>query len=628
MLMLVLLMWRCVTDLTSILEFETRGGVAILTLAQGPVNAIGRALRENLSNALNAADQDPQVTAVVLNGRGAHFSLGADIAEFGGPTDEQTTARMSASGPSLGALCRQIELMRKPVIAAMHGHAIGEGLELCLACHYRLADDTAHMAFPEVTFGMMPSGGATQRLPRLVGAEQALQLLLDAQPIGAGRALRIGLIDEVAPSTASGAGVLERAVSRAANGVALRRTMACRDGLRDTKTYFSIVSNERARAEGLRNDVWARIVDCVEAAVLLSPDQGLEFELFAAQDLAGSDASRALRHAFMCERRATRPPAQFKTMPQASIASIAIWGASDFAIEIAFQSLSAGLVVLMADPRREALDKFNSELTKRQTTAVNDGRMSLQAQQADFLRLKVTRSAEGFGSADIVLVSASAPPLPAGLYETRKILQGGGGPGFDSRAVAVNAALATGLVCEVTVGPDAPPTKRRIAHDFARKLKWKTIEVGPGGPIELRLRQNLSAVIAHLGQTGQPREAVSQALLGFGIGVTMRSRANPMPAIGGLINLSVCAGMANEGFRMLGEGVAKRPLDIDAVAVLTGFFPKWQGGPMFWAQKTGLLGLRAQLDALAVSAPELFTPAPLLGRMISENITLPMLNNP
>ena len=108
----------------------------------------------------------------------------------------------------------------------------------------------------------------------------------------------------------------------------------------------------------------------------------------------------------------------------------------------------------------------------------------------------------------------------------------------------------------------------------------------------------------------------------------MRSRANPMPAMGGLINLSICAGMANEGLRMLEEGVAKRPLDIDVVAVLTGFFPKWHGGPMFWAQKTGLLGLRAQLAALAVSAPQLFTPAPLLGRMISENITLAMLNNP
>jgi 3-hydroxyacyl-CoA dehydrogenase len=621
-----------VTDLTSILEFETRGGVAIVTTSHAPVNAIGRALRESLSKALAALDQDPHVIAVVLTGRGAHFSLGADIAELGASSDDQTAARIPASGPSLGALCRQIESMRKPVIAAMHGHAIGEGLELCLACHYRLADDTAHLAFPAVTFGMLPSGGATQRLPRLVGAEQALRLLLDAQPIGAGRAMRIGLIDEVVPATematGAGSGVLERAVSRAANGVALRRTMACRDGLRDSKTYFSIVSDERARAEGLRSDVWARIVDCVEAAALLSPDQGLEFETFAAQELAGSDASKALRHAFVSERRATRPPALPKTTPTVSLSSVAIWGASDFALEIAYQSLSAGLAVVMADPRREALDKFTSELTKRQTAAVHDGRMSLQAQQADFIRLKVTRRPEDFGSADIVFVSASAPPLPPGLYETRIILQGGGGPGIDSGAVAVNAALASGLMCEVTFGLDASPTKRRIAHDFASKLKWKTIEVGPGGPIELRLRQNLSAVIGHLGQIGQSREAVSQALLGFGIGVTMRSRANPMPAMGGLINLSICAGMANEGFRMLEEGVAKRPLDIDVVAVLTGFFPKWHGGPMFWAQKTGLLGLRAQLAALAVSAPELFTPAPLLGRMISENITLAMLNNP
>lgn len=248
------------------------GALLEIVIAHPPVNALGVAVRQGLAAALEVAEADNSA-AVLIRGEGGLFSAGADIGEFG---------RSKGGAPALGALCRRLELLDKPVVALLSGVALGGGLELALAAHLRLAEEGVQVGLPEVLLGLVPGAGGTQRLPRLTGAGVALDLMLSGRVIGLGEAVALGVVDRVVGAEP----VAEaRAAALALAGGAWTRTEDRREGMRDIAAYRGAVAAARGRAAAGRLPAPGRIVDCVEAALLLPFEQGLAFEAAAFGDL-------------------------------------------------------------------------------------------------------------------------------------------------------------------------------------------------------------------------------------------------------------------------------------------------------------------------------------------------------
>jgi len=261
------------------------GAVLELVIDAPPVNALGHAVRAALAGAIAQAEADGTVKAVVIRAAGRTFPAGADIAEFGQPP----------RAPLLPDLCNQIEACTKPVIAAIHGTALGGGLELALAAQVRVARADARLGLPEVLLGILPGAGGTQRVPRLIGAEQALRLMLTGRPIAAAEALALGLVDLVVEDGLEAAAL---SMAEAVIGTSLLPTCARNEGMRDAPAYQAAVVAARVAQHASRLPAPMRIVECVEAAQLLPFDQGLAFERAAFQDLVASPEAQGLRHAF------------------------------------------------------------------------------------------------------------------------------------------------------------------------------------------------------------------------------------------------------------------------------------------------------------------------------------------
>ena len=243
-------------------RLERQGNVALIVIENPPVNALGVAVRRGIAAALNAAVAHEQTDAVVIAANGRTFPVGADIREFD----------MAPQEPSLGQLCNLIERARKPVVAAIQGTALGGGLELAMAAHYRIAAKSARMGLPEIHLGTLPGAGGTQRLPRLIGPELALDMMLSGNQVGAGIAAEMGLIDLVTDND-----LRTEAVAYARSVAVTRPTSANRTHLADGAGYMASVA---ARREQVTMELGAnalaphKIVDCVEAALLLPMETG------------------------------------------------------------------------------------------------------------------------------------------------------------------------------------------------------------------------------------------------------------------------------------------------------------------------------------------------------------------
>lgn len=283
-----------------VVRFRVLDGIAVVTLDQPPVNALSAPVRVGLWDVFNRIDSNDDIKAAVLTASGPTFSAGADIREFA-----QTPAVSPAqplNAPSLAHLCSKIEDCSKPVVAALHGRALGGGAELAFAAHYRLAAADARIGLPEVTLGLVPGAGGTQRLPRLVGAELALRLIISTQSLDAGAALRVGLLDALVEEDLT-SGVVSYAQNLLAQGKGPRPTRGLRHKMADGRAYLAAVSQTRRALAG--NPLFAphRAVDCIEAAALLPFDAGMAFEADAFARCLAHAQSVALRHVFSAERR-------------------------------------------------------------------------------------------------------------------------------------------------------------------------------------------------------------------------------------------------------------------------------------------------------------------------------------
>lgn len=370
---------------------QTRNGaVAILTVDAPPVNALGAAVRAGLADALALALADPSVGAIVLASIGPSFSAGADIREFGHPAPPGV--------PGLPELCNRIEAAGKPVIAAVQGAALGGGMELALAAHVRLAGPRARFGLPEVALGLLPGAGGTQRTPRLTGAGPALRLMLSGKPVAAAEAKAMGLVDAVVEDLEATAIAL--AAELAAEGNPPRPTRDRQDGLQDVLRYQSEVAQARSKTGG-RLPAPGRIVDCVEAAMLLPFERGLVFERSAFEDLAASPESAGLRRAFFAERRAAVfPEAGARVHP---VAQVGLVGLGETGAAIAFLLLQAGLRVTVVEQGSGPLDAGLRRVSDLQDRAIAAGRMTAAGRTDDWARLLPGGDLSALAACDLVI---------------------------------------------------------------------------------------------------------------------------------------------------------------------------------------------------------------------------------
>ena len=370
--------------------------IAIIRFGEPPVNSFGAATRRALTDAINVAIDDSTVTAIVIAGRNGLFSAGADIKEFG------TAAVMVA--PNLLNLINTIESSPKPVIAAIEGTCLGGGLEVALGCHYRVALDSAKLGLPEVKIGLLPGAGGTQRLPRLIGAEAAINVIVGGVPVPAKLFKNTPLLDAVV-----GSDLIAAAVKLATDKVAARKPGAslprARDlTIRDPGAEALLGFARTTVAASYPNfPAPAKCLDAIEAAVTQPFDQGIATERRLFGELMLTPVSRALRHAFFAERAAAKIADVPDSTPLRPVKSAAIIGAGTMGTGIAINFLEAGIPVMLLEVGQTALDKGVARVRDVYAGQVKKGRLKLAEAEAKVALLSPTLSYESIGNADIVI---------------------------------------------------------------------------------------------------------------------------------------------------------------------------------------------------------------------------------
>ena len=343
-------------------------GVALITLDNPPVNALSASLRRGLQAELEKAFDDEAVGAIVLLCAGRTFIAGADITEFGHPWQP----------PSLPDLCAMLDDAPKPVIAAIHGTALGGGFELALACHYRVVAQSAKVGLPEVHLGLLPGAGGTQRLPRIVGAEAALEIITSGRQIKAAEALSLGLVDAVVDDAALRDEALAFARRIMADGGAKPRVRDRADALqsdRDRPELFTAFATANARRfKGFVAP--AAIIEAVEAAVTLPFEEGLAKETALFERLVASPESAAQRHVFFAERGAARIPDIGPDTSAIDIRSAGVIGAGTMGGGITMNFLNAGIPVTLVETSQDALDRGIATIRRNYEATAAKGRMT------------------------------------------------------------------------------------------------------------------------------------------------------------------------------------------------------------------------------------------------------------
>jgi len=370
--------------------YSVRDGIAVITMNNPPVNGLGSVLRPGIMDGIKKAGVDPAVKALVIIGSAKAFSGGADIREF-------NTPKMTVP-PSLPEINDAQDACPKPMIAAIGGFALGGGLELALGCHYRVALPKSLLGLPEVKLGLLPGSGGTQRLPRVVGAAQAIQMMTTGNPIPAEKALQLGLVDEIVQGD-----LLEGAIAFAKKAKAPKRIRDMTvnvDG--DPKQFF-----EKARAEVGRAargfPAPLEIVACVEAAVAKPFDEGRKEERQRFARLVEGNESKALRHMFFAERQTTKIPGIPEDTKTREIKSAAVIGAGTMGGGIAMNFANAGIPVSIMDVTEEAVKKGVEKIRANYASTVSKGRLKQEAMDKCMALIKPTTTLEAGKDADIVI---------------------------------------------------------------------------------------------------------------------------------------------------------------------------------------------------------------------------------
>ncbi|MGE5170637.1 MAG: 3-hydroxyacyl-CoA dehydrogenase NAD-binding domain-containing protein [Rudaea sp.] len=374
-------------------QYRLHGAVAVITLDNPPVNGLSHAVRTRLVEGIDRALADKAVSAIVLTGGGKLFSGGADIREFNTPK--------GLAEPTLHTVIRVVEGAAKPVIAAIGGTCFGGGLELSLACHFRVATPDAQIALPEVKLGLLPGAGGTQRLPRAIGVEPALNMILSGAGVPASRFADTRLFDAIVEGD-----IVEGACRFAERAVGEARPLA---RLRDVKLhypaadgYFQFARNTVA-AVAKNLPAPAKCIDAVVAAVALPFEAGLARERELFRFLMTTPESRALRHAFFAERAASKIPGIAAGTPARRIEKAGVVGAGTMGVGIALAFLGAGIPVTLLEASPEALEKGVAAIRKHYEGAVAKNRLKPEQAAQALGMLTTTDAYGGLADADVVV---------------------------------------------------------------------------------------------------------------------------------------------------------------------------------------------------------------------------------
>ena len=691
--------------MSEVVQLDRHDVIGIVTVNSAPVNALSAAVRGGILECIKAASADPEIKAIVLTCAGRTFIAGADITEFGKPPKP----------PALNDVLSEIENSPKPVIAAIHGTALGGGLEVALACHYRVATKEAKLGLPEVKLGLLPGAGGTQRLPRAVGPELAVKMLVGGAPISAAEAQRNGLVEELVEGPAAGGVEFARKV--VAEGRPLRRLRDDDSKLSAAKADRSIFTNAVAaitkKSRGLEAPFAA--ADAVGYAIDLPFDEGLRKEREGFLKLVASDQSKAQRYAFFAEREAAKiagVPDGTKSRP---VERVAIIGAGTMGGGIAMSFANAGIPVTLIETAEEQLKRGMGVMQKNwEATAARGGipadapakRMALingavgleNVKDADLVieavfetmavKKEVLGALDKFAKPGAVLASNTSylniDEIAAMTSRPQDVL----GMHFFSPANVMK-------LCEIVRADKTAPDALVTAVTIARKIAKVPAVVGVcdgfvGNRMlaqrgkqaekllfEGALPQQVDAVVTKFGMPMGP--FAMGDLAGLDIGWRSRkdrgikseiadalceagrfgqktgkgyykyeagSRAPlPDPDVETLIDQTLTRlgrkrrtvsddeilermmyPMINEGAKILAEGIAARPSDIDVVWLYGYGWPIYRGGPMYWADTVGLKHIADRLAFYAkeTSDPSL-EPAPLLKKLADEGKTFASL---
>ncbi len=679
-------------QLSESVTLEVEDGVAVLSINNPPVNALSASVRDGLHTGVGQALADDAVKAVLIICEGRTYIAGADISEFGG----------KMTGASLGDVQEAIENATKPVVSAIHGTALGGGLEVALTCHYRVAIASARFGLPEVNLGLLPGAGGTQRLPRVVGVEQALHMMTSGAQIGTKDALECGLIDEVVDELKAGG--LAFAAKKAAEGGQLARIRDRDDKVapyRDKPEVFADFRKKNARKFRGYEAPEANI-QCIEAAVNLPFDEGIKVEAKLFGGLMRGTQSAAQRYFFFAERQAAKVPDVPKDTPQREINSAAIIGAGTMGGGIAMNFANAGIPVTIVEVKEDALERGLGVVRRNYENSAKSGRITPAQVEERMDLITGSLSREDCAKADIVIEAVyENMDLKKEIFgDLDRICKKGAILASNTSALDLNEiATATsrpedviGLhffspanvmkLLEVVRGDKTAKDVIATSMSLAKRIGKVPALVGVcngfvGNRILFQRNQQAQKMLAE----GAAPDQVDKVLFDFGLPMgpfQMSDMAgldigwNPEKSNSGSIRDVLCeAGrrglkvgkgyydydegsrvpkpsaeaqkiisdflakqgvesktysdqeilerllypMVNEAAKILEEGIAIRPSDIDVIWVYGYGWPRFEGGPCFWGDLVGLDKVVAKLEELEAAEGSFWTPSPLLKKL-------------
>jgi 3-hydroxyacyl-CoA dehydrogenase len=691
--------------MSPVVRYERRGAVGIVTVDNPPVNALSQGVRQGLVDALGQGLGDDGANALIVIGAGRTFIAGADIKEFGKPL----------AAPDLNLVIATIEDAAKPVVAAIHGTALGGGLEVALGCHYRVAVASAQVGLPEVKLGILPGAGGTQRLPRLIGAKPALDMITTGDFVRAPQAKALGIIDAVIEGDLL-EGALRFAAEVAPGGTAGRRLRERDDKLAADRGNAALFADYRAqvkkRARGQVSPL--RSIDAVEAAITLPFAEGLQRERAIFSELVTSPQARALIHAFFAEREAMSVPDVPADTPMRAIKSAAVIGAGTMGGGIAMNFANAGIPVTLVETAADALERGLGIIRGNYAATVAKGRLDQAAMEKRLALIKGTLDIGAIRAADVVveavfeemaikkevfakldrlakpgailatntstldvdaIAAVTARPQdvigthffsPANVMRLLEIVRGAK-TGKDVIATTMRLGKTLAKV-PVLVGVCDGFVGNRMIFQYSREAEFLLEEgalpqqvdqaltdwgmaMGPfamsdmaGNDVSWRIRKGQAATrpndrryshiadrLCEQGRFGQkanagwyryekgsraplPDPEVEKLVVAESARLGIKRQAISDEEI---VKRTIY-GLVNEGARILEEGIAQRPGDIDVI-YLTGYgFPAWRGGPMFYADSVGLDKVYADVKRFHETQGYFWKPAPLLERLARE----------
>jgi 3-hydroxyacyl-CoA dehydrogenase len=679
-----------------VIVYTRRGNIAVLAIDNPPVNALGAAVRTALADRLQECLSTPGLTGIVLTGRGAHFSAGADIKEFDSP--------VAPDAPTLPQIIDRIERARVPIVAAMHGTVAGGALELALACHYRVAAQAAVLALPEVTLGFIPGAGGTQRLPRLVGLDTALDLILSGRRTNAAEAHRIGLVDVLVN------GDLVDAVVEFASllgGRAPRRTCDIDPPAEDPE----VVARHEARIAKIGARAPRAAIASLRAGLSLPFAEGIKREREIFLDLVRGPEARALRYVFFAERAARDIAGIDNSTATLPIRSAGVVGCGTMGAGIAMVFAAAGIPVRVLESDPDALSRGLTSIRQAYAKSQASGRCTTEQATQALAHIEGVIHADALADADIIVEAVfeemdvkqavfrildtvcrpdailatntssldvdmiagatSHPDRVIGLHffspaHIMRLIEIVRPAAASATTLATVAALAKQLgkigvvvgVCDGFVGNRMLFAYRRQADFLLEEgalpeqvdgaLRRFGLPMGPyqmtdlaGLDISWRIRKRQAATRPpHLRYSTLADRLCEQGRFGQKTGAGWYRYApgsrtpEPDPEVEALIrSVSQELGLArrnftddeiverclfplvNEGARILEEGKASRASDVDVIWIHGYGFPRYRGGPMFWADTVGLAHIAQHIERLHREQGELVRPSTLLAEL-------------